>query len=391
MIKNKVTKNDCRILLVPKYLTEEQFDNVGNFHKLKKILFSHEHDPGFQDHIQTNCPHLINKDEYLKNLKKMPVKTETTKQFEELFSNKTQLRNKHSKQILHKIEEKIANKVIPNGKKIETPFKPSSSSNDSISPLMMKIEDTDDSEDINNWTIDEISSLGSSDDNGNITNIRKRVRKNGTKYQKRKEKQGAAYREKIFSAKPKKTKINKVDYKHNNLRKQKNRQKQINKLDRLNKNKIAPLSIKNINPFQEIYSSESDLEVPFDDELDDFEIKSEDIQENGSFTESLQTMSDSEGEGIELVEEYQSDIQILEQIAKLVEQNQNNNQQITLMIYQLKKQNQPHQKEHDYIYPYMQRYKQNQQKKFRGNTRSKITNLPIFIDQKKKFIRIGQQ
>ncbi|KAJ6243482.1 hypothetical protein M0813_21919 [Anaeramoeba flamelloides] len=109
MIKNKVTKNDCRILLVPKYLTEEQFDNVGNFHKLKKILFSHEHDPGFQDHIQTNCPHLINKDEYLKNLKKMPVKTETTKQFEELFSNKTQLRNKHSKRKKKKEDKKGKN------------------------------------------------------------------------------------------------------------------------------------------------------------------------------------------------------------------------------------------------------------------------------------------
>ncbi|KAJ6243483.1 hypothetical protein M0813_21920 [Anaeramoeba flamelloides] len=131
-------------------------------------------------------------------------------------------------------------------------------------------------------------------------------------------------------------------------------------------------------------SSESDLEVPFDDELDDFEIKSEDIQENGSFTESLQTMSDSEGEGIELVEEYQSDIQILEQIAKLVEQNQNNNQQITLMIYQLKKQNQPHQKEHDYIYPYMQRYKQNQQKKIQRKYKIQNNQFTNFHRSEKK-------
>ncbi|KAJ6226442.1 hypothetical protein M0813_10871 [Anaeramoeba flamelloides] len=363
MIKNKVTKNDCRILLVPKYLTVEQFDNVGNFHKLKKILFSHEHDPGFQDHIQTNCPHLVNNDEYLKNLKKMPVKTETTKQFDELFSNKTQLRNNHSKQILHKIEEKIANNAIPNGKKIETPLKRSSSSNDSTSSSMIKTEDTDDSTDISNLAIDEISSLESSDHNEDFSNIRKRSRKNSVKYQKGKEKQELKYREKMINAKPKKTMTNKGGYQYNNLRKQKNRQKRINKLDRLNKNKIGTLSIKNINPFQEIYSSESDMGVPFDEELDDFEIKSEDIQENGSFTESLQTMSDSEGEGIELVEECPSDIQILEQIAKLVEQNQNNNQQITFMINQLNKQKQPQQKENDYMYPYIQRHQQNQQKK----------------------------
>ncbi|KAJ6249333.1 hypothetical protein M0813_17217 [Anaeramoeba flamelloides] len=77
------------------------------------------------------------------------------------------------------------------------------------------------------------------------------------------------------------------------------------------------------------------MDVTFDDELDDIEIKSEDIQENGSFTENLQIMSDSDGEGIELVEECQSNMQILEQIAKLVEQNQNNNQQITLQSVSL--------------------------------------------------------
>ncbi|KAJ6231529.1 hypothetical protein M0813_05957 [Anaeramoeba flamelloides] len=97
MIKNKVTKNDCRVLLVPKYLTEEQFDNVGNFHKLKKILFSHEHDPEFQKHIETHCPHLVNKHENLNNLKNMPVKTETTKEFEDFLNNKTQSSNNHSK------------------------------------------------------------------------------------------------------------------------------------------------------------------------------------------------------------------------------------------------------------------------------------------------------
>ncbi|KAJ6245393.1 hypothetical protein M0813_20346 [Anaeramoeba flamelloides] len=277
----------------------------------------------------------------------------------------------------------MANKAIPNGKKIETPFK--SSSNESINSLMMKTEDTDESTDISNWTIDEISSLGSSDDNWNVNNIRKRRRKNGTKYQKRKEKQEVEKREKIFGAKPKKTLINKREYKQKNHRKQKNRHKQINKMDQFNKKKNISLSIKNINPFQEIYSSESDMDVTFDDELDDIEIKSEDIQENGSFTENLQIMSDSDGEGIELVEECQSNMQILEQIAKLVEQNQNNNQQITLMIRQLNKQKQPQQKEGDYMYSHIPRYQENQEKKTQRKYRIQNNQLTNFHRSEKKF------
>ncbi|KAJ6237785.1 hypothetical protein M0813_26578 [Anaeramoeba flamelloides] len=97
MIKNKVTKNDCRSLLVPKFLTNEQFEKVGNFHKLKRILFSHEHDPGFQKHVQSLCPHLIDENENLQNLKNKPVKTETTKQFGDFYYNKAQIQNKSPK------------------------------------------------------------------------------------------------------------------------------------------------------------------------------------------------------------------------------------------------------------------------------------------------------
>ncbi|KAJ6238897.1 hypothetical protein M0813_25480 [Anaeramoeba flamelloides] len=121
MIKNKVTKNDCRVLLVPKYLTEEQFDNVGNFHKLKKILFSHEHDPEFQKHIETHCPHLVNKHENLNNLKNMPVKTETTKEFEDFLNNKTQSSNNHSKRKRKgKTKKAKTNQKQSNGIKIDS-------------------------------------------------------------------------------------------------------------------------------------------------------------------------------------------------------------------------------------------------------------------------------
>ncbi|KAJ6254178.1 hypothetical protein M0813_12736 [Anaeramoeba flamelloides] len=119
MIKNKVTKNDCRSLLVPKFLTNEQFEKVGNFHKLKRILFSHEHDPGFQKHVQSLCPHLIDENENLQNLKNKPVKTETTKQFGDFYYNKAQIQNKSPKRKRkNKIKGQKQNKNKPMLKKL---------------------------------------------------------------------------------------------------------------------------------------------------------------------------------------------------------------------------------------------------------------------------------
>ncbi|KAJ3438159.1 hypothetical protein M0812_17339 [Anaeramoeba flamelloides] len=331
MIKNKVTKNDCRSLLVPKYLSNEQFENVGNFHKLKKILFSHEHDPEFQSHVQTLCPHLIDENENLHNLKNKPVETETTKQFADFYFNKQQIpitspkrkrkntiKKKKTEQkqsngekiekIIQKMKKTMTKKAYSNEKETEISSNRSSKSNDYICSPKTKTEDSDDSTDINNLIVDEISSLESSDENGGFINIRKRSRKNDYKNKKEKEKKRVRDNKKRSTKKGKKPK-------------------------KIQEEKNSPYN------------------------FEDMDIKTEEVQETGSFTESLQTTSDSEEDNIEIIDEYVSEKQVLEQIEKIVNQNINSSQQLLLIIHQWYQQKQQSQRVNNRIYPYMPRQK----------------------------------
>ncbi|KAJ6237786.1 hypothetical protein M0813_26579 [Anaeramoeba flamelloides] len=257
----------------------------------------------------------------------------------------------------------MSNNTTPNEREVEISSNQLSKSNGYICSPKTKTEDYDDSTDINNLSIDEISSLESSDDNGGFINIRKGGRKKEFTYKGGKEKQGVGCREKMIKKKRKKTKKNNRGLKHYDHHKQKYRKTQKKKLQKSNQNKIDFQSKTKIDPFTEIDSYESYSEKNYSYDLDDIDMETEEVQETGSFMESLQTTTDSEEDNIEIIDEYISEKKIMEQIEKIAKQNINSSQQLLLIIHQWYQQKQQNQRANKHIYSYKQRKQQNQQKK----------------------------